>query len=115
LPIAVNIQAAVLESQVMGWLELSDSFESAEWTGNIAKTYVVIERLVIGFTANTRIRQYGLGLGTEEQPGAIEAVEERFLAEAIACKEQEAFGFVPDREGKHSAQPVNAFDAKLLI
>src|SRR6266478_6160405 len=99
----------------MGRLELSNSFEGAEGSRDIPKTYVVVERLVIRFTGNAGIRQYGLRLRTEEQPVAIEVIEERFLAEAIARKKQEAFGFVPDREGKHSAQPLNAFDAKLLI
>ena len=94
----------------MSRLQLSNSFEGAEGAGDIAKAYVVIERLGIGFTDNTGIRQYGLGLRTEEQPGTIEAVEERFLAEAIARKEQKAFGFVPDSEGEI---PEQVFDAAL--
>jgi len=57
----------------------------------------------------------GLDFGGEDQPFLIPRVVERLDAESIACDEQATSGAIPDREGEHAPEAVDALRAQLLV
>ena len=60
-------------------------------------------------------RQQALDLGGEGELVADLTVVEGLLAQMVAGGEQALLGRIPDREGEHAAQPVEAGLAQLLV
>src|ERR1700692_689870 len=57
----------------------------------------------------------GFDFGAEEQQIAVKSIVERLYPQPIASQEQDPFGAVPDREGKHSAQMFDALPPIFLV
>ena len=54
-------------------------------------------------------------LGAEPQGAVAMRVEQRLLAQPVAGDQQPAAPAVPEREGEHAAQPVDAVVAEVLV
>ena len=56
-----------------------------------------------------------LDLGAEEEAAVGLRVVERLDPEPVAREEELALARVPDREGEHALQPLDAADSLLLV
>ena len=60
-------------------------------------------------------RQQGLDLGGKDEPIVDRRIVERLDAEPIASAEEALLLFIPNREGEHAAEVIDAVDAPLTI
>ena len=99
----------------MGRQELADAAEERLVTGGRAGREELGQRRLIRPRLNQPALEDGLDLGGEDEAVADAGVVKRLHAEAIAREEEAAAGRVPDREGEHAAQPLDAGIAPLLV
>ena len=62
-----------------------------------------------------RIGKERLWFRSERNAVPVEAIEQRFLADAVAGEKERAFGVVPDGKGKHAAETLDAGKANALL
>ena len=73
------------------------------------------ERFLVHFARATGVLQQRLDLGREQELLADARVEQRLLAQSVAGYEQFAAAAVPDGEGEHADQVVEAALAVFLV
>ena len=108
LPVAPGLHPAVAAQQVVSRLKLVDAAERTERRRHVLEGQVVVDRDRVHRPLGLSILEQRLELGGEGQPRAREPVEERLDPEAVAREEQRAPPSVPDREGEHPPQAVEA-------
>ena len=82
---------------------------------NVEQREIGVERLGAPFTRNVGILEQGLDLGPEDDPARHRGVVERLDAEPVAREQEPPRVRVPDREGEHAAEAVDAVLAPLLV
>ena len=117
VPIALDVDAAVLERQVAARREFLNAAQDAERVGHVAEREVRVERFGVqprAATPGVASRDFSSEPKTSV-PSRRERVVERLLADAVARDEQLALARVPDREAEHAAQAFDARRAELLV
>src|SRR5439155_3222926 len=80
-----------------------------------AEGEIVGDCRVVELVAEPGPRQKGLQLGREDEGAADGRVVERLLAGTVARAEEDLLLRVPDREGEHARQPVEAVGAEAAV
>ncbi len=81
----------------------------------VAERQILGEKLFIEVRRDLRMLQQGLDFRSEGEQPPVPEVVERLDAQPVARAEEALVRLVPDREGKHSAEPANAFIAILFV
>ncbi len=114
-PVAAQAEVPLAKRGGMGGRQLGDLGEDGTLAGRIAKGEVVMEGVQIHVPGHRGMAQEGLDLGREEEHSSPVPVVERLLPEAIARQEEGGSACVPDGEGEHTAQVVQAPLAAFLV
>src|SRR5262249_59428020 len=94
--------------------QLGDALEDAGVGGNAGVGRVVVDRGAVALRGHGGVLEQGLQLAGEDEAALVEPVEERLLAEPVPRHEHGAVAAVPDREGEHAAEALDAAGAALL-
>src|SRR6059058_2884994 len=89
-----------------GW-HLHDILEKGIRSRNIGIYEVLIQGEMIDFTRDTSFKN-GFDLRAKDQALSVPVVIERFLAKAVSCGEEALVFAVPESEGEHTTQVLNA-------
>src|SRR5262245_30931129 len=115
LPISAKPDAQiVVDESAMGRTELPHAAKQSLIAQAELEREVIVERGDIRFYGRQKWQER-LDLGGEIEGAARDGVVERLDAEAVARDEQALSRRVPDRERKHSAQPLDAILAPPLV
>ena len=76
---------------------------------------VLTQRDKVDFARNVREFSERFQFAREKETIRFEAVNERFLADAVASEEEPLARFVPDREGEHSVEFGEALESVLFV
>jgi hypothetical protein len=89
-------------------LHLFDSFDQCEWSGNVIKREVAIERSQVQTPLNIWMSEDRLHLRAEYNFRTYTANVERLNADPVACQNEPVLRFGPKGDGEHAAQPPEA-------
>src|SRR5215218_3612366 len=107
LPVPAHFDGAVSNAQNVAGKELVDALEQRLAGKAELKAEVVLEPVQIGLDLGNKWEQ-GLDLGREVENAVRDCVVERLDAEAIARHDERARVLVPERQGKHAPEAVEA-------
>ena len=108
LPVAAERQAPVDEHRRVGRRELVDRVENRARGGCVAEREVVMERRPVEPPGDRRMTKKRLGLRGEEEQVPTMPVVERLLSQPVTSEEQPPLGAVPDGEGEHAGEALDA-------
>ena len=115
LPVAPDLQLAVLVDGSGRRGQLVDAGEHRQRRRHVAGAQIEIERLVVQLAGHARVAEQRLDLGPEDEALPPEVVVERLLSQPVAGDEEPLPARVPDGEREHSRQPLRQRVAPLLV
>ena len=115
IPITPDANGSVLEGQRMSRQQALNAFEERPRSGERPDAQLLGDPRVVCLGSNESAFEDCLDLGTENHPVAGQCPVERFDPQAIASEEQPGASSIPDREGKHPAEPLHAGVTPLLV
>jgi hypothetical protein len=95
--------------------ELANAVDQRRRARDVAEREVGVERVEIEPQRAPDGREQRGELGGEPEPVAVQRVEERLLAEAVAGEQETPALLVQDREGEHPVERVHQVRAKVLV
>ena len=114
-PVADDLYSPVTADEVMGRRELPHSLEGRAGAGHVSVGQVVRDPGRVRAGVNGRVLENGLGLRREAEGLGILLVAEGLLPQAIARQKELAPGGVPDGEGEHAPERIQAADPAFLV
>ena len=114
VPVAPGARLAVLDNQRVAGQQLANAAKQRRRADRVLERQIFGQRLGVGFDRRQE-RQQRLGFGSEDEEAADDGVIERLDAEAVAGAEEAPAPVVPDREGEHAAQPVDAIGPVAVV
>ena len=115
VPVLAGRDRAVLEDERVAGQQPVNALEQRLGAREVARAEQLGQARLVGLGANQPALEDRLDLRPEQQPAAGYRPVERLDAEAIAREQQPAARGVPDGEGEHAAQVLDAGVAPLLV
>jgi hypothetical protein len=107
-PVALDVDPTVLEEQRVPGLEEVHLLERARGGGHVQVKEVRVDGRGAHATLDEPCREERLELRAEDERAARAGPDERLDAQAVACNEQRPIAVVPDREGEHPREALDA-------
>jgi hypothetical protein len=95
--------------------ELADPAEHRAWRGRESKRQVVAEGVLVEVARDGGVLEQGLGLRAEDEAVRQPREVQRLDAEAVASEDEPPARGIPDREGEHPLEALDACRALLLV
>ena len=114
-PVAGHLHPPVAAEEVVGRRELPHPLEGRARAGHVAVGQVVGDPGRVRPRLDPRILENGLGLRREAEGLGVLLVAQGLLPQAIARQEELAPGGVPDGEGEHAPEELQAADPVFLV
>jgi len=108
IPVLYDFDLAVCEPHVVAGRELIDVAKHRVRSGYKLEADIMVERLRINLPLNLWHLQNGFDLGGEDQLVAMPVVVQRLDAESVADEDQFALLAIPDGEGEHAVEQLDA-------
>jgi hypothetical protein len=116
IPIALRLRGAtVADRQRVTGRQLEDAAEERQRVGHVAEAQVGQSCARIDRPIDPRRRQQRLQLRAEHEASGRFGVVERLDPEAVARQEERTARRIPDREGEHAPQALDAALARFLV
>ena len=115
IPVLRDADAAVLREQVVAGQQLRDVAIHRVRRDRVAEGQEVRHPALADLPRHRRVGHDRLDLGGKDEPRAVVIVIERLLADPVARDKQARARRVPDRDGKHAVEPLQAVRAPFLI
>src|SRR5580765_7470961 len=115
VPIARNPGFAVGINQIMPGLQLFYRAKDRVGSWNIFIAEIFAEGSGIQVALNSGVLQERFNLGCEDQFSSRKAIVQWLFAHSIACEKQGSFFAVPQGEGKHAVELVQAFRSVFFV
>jgi hypothetical protein len=104
-----------IQRQMMPWHELANITEQRAIAARISESQNFRERRFVERRGNGGMLEQRLDFRSEGEQAPVPVIIERLDAQAIARAEQSAPAAVPDGEGEHASELVEAAGAALLV
>ena len=115
LPVAADLDPAVLPGQQVRRGQLSECGEGALRMGDVLELEEGVDRVEVDIARNLGIPEDRLRLRGEPEAAVAGGVEEGLLADPVARQQQTAAAAVPDGEREHAAQVIDAGVSVILV
>src|SRR5258706_10678417 len=99
----------------MAGQQLANPGVHALCAADVAKRKIFRQRLTVELRLHSRMGEDGFYFRSEQQCLAVVGIVERLDSEPVSGHEQAPSGPVPDGEGKHATEALNAVLSVLLI
>src|SRR6266511_1593248 len=114
VPVPGQAETAGIAGRHRGRWQLVDALEQRVRAGGDEMGEVGGDGLLVDRPPDQRMLEQRLDLGAEHQHAAPVGPIQGFLTEAVACQQQPAPALVPEGEGEHAVQALEAADAVAL-
>ena len=114
-PVAFDVQFAVFECKAVSRHQFENAFEECFFQNAVLECQIVFQSNGVYFFFHTGVFQNGFDFGTVNECAVYQCVVEGFDTEEVTGTEKSFILFVPDNEGKHTAQFLQDFFAPFFV
>ena len=104
-----------IDDQAMARRQFLDALKQRVWGGCRGKRQVQRQRGLIQAWLERRVLEQRFDLGGKEQHMGCRCEVQRLDTDPVSRQQQLSTTAVPEREGEHTSQVVDAVDAELLV